>query len=391
MDLSLLRDSLPSANLAQADRDLLDNFKAAALSITTLYKSARTNSKLNYNVGYAACLHDVLNFVQAGVSAEGRMAALGGNDGSGALGIQLNNGDGMTIGMVMDWLENRLDTITSEEEDGEGQFATGTGGGGGAVREEDEPKVSRREKARERNGPAARRTSPRAGRDMGPPPPRTSSSQQATNIIIPTPSPAQLPRSARTLSSSPPSTTLVTPRSTIGQQPSTTRSRTKHRNSVQASSTSASSFTFNVPLPTSTVNPFERDFGSQHLSLSMDQTTDGTTTATGVNENDCPLIMPELPQSLLGTKRRHSTVVSEIPDPSTYGSTTPGGPSSATSRDRNGQANGGGSSKRRNKGNGSASSGASRVLGESQDANAMDVEEGSTTSGEPARKKVARR
>ncbi|KAG8873493.1 hypothetical protein FRB98_008923 [Tulasnella sp. 332] len=263
MDLSLLRDSLPSANLAQADRDLLDNFKAAALSITTLYKSARTNSKLNYNVGYAACLHDVLNFVQAGVSAEGRMAALGGNDGSGALGIQLNNGDGMTIGM--------------------------------------------------------------------------------------------------------------------------------HRNSVQASSTSASSFTFNVPLPTSTVNPFERDFGSQHLSLSMDQTTDGTTTATGVNENDCPLIMPELPQSLLGTKRRHSTVVSEIPDPSTYGSTTPGGPSSATSRDRNGQANGGGSSKRRNKGNGSASSGASRVLGESQDANAMDVEEGSTTSGEPARKKVARR
>lgn len=322
------------------------------------------------------------------------MAALGGNDGSGALGIQLNNGDGMTIGMVMDWLENRLETITSEEDDVEVQGATGTGGGGGGVvREEDEPKVTKRERARERNGPAAKRTSPRVGRDMGPPPARTTSSQATTTagtVIPPQLSAQQLqfPRSARTLSSSPPLSSLVTPRPTNGQ-PSATRSRTKHRNSAQASS---SSFTFNAPLPTSTINPFERDFGSQHLSLSMDQSTDGATTTA--NENDRPLIMPELPQSLLGTKRRHSSIVSEIPDPSTHGTTTPGGPSSTASRERNGGQTSGGSSKRRNRGNGasaSAGAGAGRVLGESQDANAMDVEEGSTTGGEPARKKVARR
>ncbi|KAG9030522.1 hypothetical protein FRB95_003851 [Tulasnella sp. JGI-2019a] len=379
MDLSLLRDSLPSANLAQADRDLLDNFKAAALSITTLYKSARTNSKLNYNVGYAACLRDVLSFIQAGVSAEGRMAALGGNDGSGALGIQLNNGDGMTIGMVMDWLENRLETITSEDDDVEAQ---GTGVGG-VVREDEVPKM---EKTRERNVPATKRTSPRVAREMPPPPSRILSQVNTAATAVPPTQQPHVLRSARMLSSSPPSLPTANPRPPTAATPSTTRSRTKaerHRNSAQGSL--SSTFTFNAPLPPSAVNPFERDFGSQHLSLSMDQCTDGTTpTSAAANENDYPLIMPELPQTI-GSKRRHSTIISEISDQSTFSGN--GGPSPTSGRN-GGQASSG-SNKKRNRG-GPSALGAGRVLNESQDANAMDVEE-TSASGEPARKKVSRR
>ncbi|KAG9008424.1 hypothetical protein FRB90_008888, partial [Tulasnella sp. 427] len=143
MDLSLLRDSLPPRNVVQEDKDLLNDFRAAALSVTTLYKSSLRNSKKAYNEGYATCLRDVLNFIQAGVSAEGRMAELGGNDGSGALGLNLNfdvDGNGMTIGRVMDWVEGRLEMITSEEEEEQG---ANTGGG----TQDDEEQKSAKTKA----------------------------------------------------------------------------------------------------------------------------------------------------------------------------------------------------------------------------------------------------
>ncbi|KDQ11337.1 hypothetical protein BOTBODRAFT_114572, partial [Botryobasidium botryosum FD-172 SS1] len=88
-----LQESLPNANLVSAEKDLLNNFKAAALSITTLYKSSLKTSKRSYSAGYEACLTDVLHFIQAGVS------------------VDVDNGGGMTIGRIMDWVEGRLDAL----------------------------------------------------------------------------------------------------------------------------------------------------------------------------------------------------------------------------------------------------------------------------------------
>ena len=74
---------------------------AAALSITTLYRSSLDTSKQAYSAGYATCLLDVLHFVEAGVSVSG------------------NAGEEMTIGRVMDWVEARIEAIKSTEEEEE--------------------------------------------------------------------------------------------------------------------------------------------------------------------------------------------------------------------------------------------------------------------------------
>ncbi|KAF8584739.1 hypothetical protein K439DRAFT_1660605 [Ramaria rubella] len=99
LNMKTLASSLP--NSANAEKQLMDNFKAAALSITTLYRSSLDTSKQAYSTGYATCLLDVLHFVEAGVSVSG------------------NAGEEMTIGRVMDWIEARLEAIksTAEEEE----------------------------------------------------------------------------------------------------------------------------------------------------------------------------------------------------------------------------------------------------------------------------------
>ncbi|KAI0092249.1 hypothetical protein BDY19DRAFT_990974 [Irpex rosettiformis] len=102
--LTNLATSLPTSNLVNAEKDLLNNFKAAALSITTLYKSSLRTSKRSYNSGYAAACQDLLLMIQQGVSAGGTSDL---------------NGSGMTIGRVMDYLEARLDAIKSREEEEE--------------------------------------------------------------------------------------------------------------------------------------------------------------------------------------------------------------------------------------------------------------------------------
>lgn len=76
---------------------------AAALSITTLYRSSLHTSKRAYNAGYGAALQDLLDVIQQGVS-------VGGVGGAGSEG-------GMTIGRVMDWVEARLDAIRAREEE----------------------------------------------------------------------------------------------------------------------------------------------------------------------------------------------------------------------------------------------------------------------------------
>jgi hypothetical protein len=78
------------------------------LSITTLYRSSRKNSKRAYNAGYAAACQDLLNFIQQGVSASD-VGPSPSNDLEG----------GMTIGKVMDWTEARVDAIKAREEEEE--------------------------------------------------------------------------------------------------------------------------------------------------------------------------------------------------------------------------------------------------------------------------------
>ena len=124
LNLNTLANSLPNAQ-QNAEKELLNDFKgayylsysfkffimmpprflAAALSITTLYRSSRKNSKRAYNAGYAAACRDLLNFIQQGVSAS--------DVGSPSDDLE----GGMTIGKVMDWTEARVDAIKAREEE----------------------------------------------------------------------------------------------------------------------------------------------------------------------------------------------------------------------------------------------------------------------------------
>ncbi|RDB18305.1 hypothetical protein Hypma_000494 [Hypsizygus marmoreus] len=104
LNLHTLANSLPNAQ-QNAEKELSNDFKAAALSITTLYRSSRKNAKRAYNAGYAAACQDLLTMIQQGVSLN-------------AAGTSHDvEGGGMTIGRVMDWTEARLEELRSREEE----------------------------------------------------------------------------------------------------------------------------------------------------------------------------------------------------------------------------------------------------------------------------------
>ncbi|OCF76742.1 hypothetical protein I204_02443 [Kwoniella mangroviensis CBS 8886] len=92
MDLSTLRSTLPPG-LADAERDMGDKFRAAALSITNLYKSSLGYTKQAYNVGYSAALADVLSTVQSSIGA--------GQDAE------------QTLSRLMDWADARQAAISA--------------------------------------------------------------------------------------------------------------------------------------------------------------------------------------------------------------------------------------------------------------------------------------
>lgn len=96
LNLNALAGSLPTSNLANAEKELLNNFRAAALSITNLYRSSRTTSKRSYNSGYAAACADLLQMIQQGVS---------------------DSETPLSIGRVMDWVEARLEAVRAREEE----------------------------------------------------------------------------------------------------------------------------------------------------------------------------------------------------------------------------------------------------------------------------------
>ncbi|THH22406.1 hypothetical protein EUX98_g8201 [Antrodiella citrinella] len=79
LNLNMLASSLPNSNLANAEKDLMNNFKAAALSTSLL-------------------------MIQQGVSA-------------GESSSDPNGTGGMSIGRVMDYVEARLEAIKSREDE----------------------------------------------------------------------------------------------------------------------------------------------------------------------------------------------------------------------------------------------------------------------------------
>ncbi|KAG8215500.1 hypothetical protein J3R82DRAFT_9145 [Butyriboletus roseoflavus] len=121
LDLNGLAKSLPASNFEKAEKELLNNFKAAALSITTLYRSSRHASKRAYNAGYAGACQDLMIMIQQGVSAGG-IAPSDHNVHSGE----------MTVGRILDWIEARMEAVKSREEE----------------EDEDEEREKERERAR---------------------------------------------------------------------------------------------------------------------------------------------------------------------------------------------------------------------------------------------------
>ncbi|KAI8992706.1 hypothetical protein BD414DRAFT_481949 [Trametes punicea] len=99
LNLNNLVNSLPPSSYANAEKELTNNFRAAALSLTTLYRSSKTASKRAYNAGYAAACHDLLNMIQQGVSTD------------------VDAGREVTIGRIMDYIEARLEAIKAREEE----------------------------------------------------------------------------------------------------------------------------------------------------------------------------------------------------------------------------------------------------------------------------------
>lgn len=93
-----------------------DYSPAAALSLTTLYRSSKTASKRAYNAGYSAACHDLLSMIQQGVSTDADPSRE------------------VTIGRIMDYIEARLDAIkTREEEEDEEEERAAKGVAGPSV------------------------------------------------------------------------------------------------------------------------------------------------------------------------------------------------------------------------------------------------------------------
>ncbi|CAE6542927.1 unnamed protein product [Rhizoctonia solani] len=83
---SLLRELLPNLRVEGQQEQYFD-CKAAAQSLTTLFKSSQQAVKRAHDAGYAACLQDMLKLIQSGVSKDADVG----------------------VARVMDWTEGQLD------------------------------------------------------------------------------------------------------------------------------------------------------------------------------------------------------------------------------------------------------------------------------------------
>ncbi|KAJ3568204.1 hypothetical protein NP233_g5868 [Leucocoprinus birnbaumii] len=250
LNLNTLANSLPTAQ-QKAEQELLNNFKSAALSITTLYRSSRQNAKRAYNAGYAAACQDLLTMIQQGVSVGG----LGPSASSSSHGA---DNDGMTIGRVMDWTEARLEAIKAQEE------------------EEDEEEEREREKERARSTSAAPTSSKSSM------PAQTAPSNNSLPLTsLPTPSSPILPTTNHPPEPTTPSPPLAPSNAQRPAQRSKTRSSLKGEPSA--------SYTHFPTIPSASVFNFVPE------------------TVTPVNT---PSPFPELPAvPAVGSKRRHAMMM----------------------------------------------------------------------------------
>ncbi|KAI6020624.1 hypothetical protein EDC04DRAFT_2901659 [Pisolithus marmoratus] len=195
LDLNGLAKSLPGSGLEKAEKDLLNNFKAAALSITTLYRSSRNSSKRAYNAGYAAACQDLMMMIQQGVSVGGIAPSTSDNPLGGE----------MSIGRILDWIEARMEAIKAREE------------------EEDEDEEREKERDRTRAGPQVSRTD--LNKDINnasvsfPPHPTASSSKPSDPTSAPTPLTPHSPSNSNPAHLNTPSPTIPTRSNPLFQRP----------------------------------------------------------------------------------------------------------------------------------------------------------------------------
>jgi len=83
----------------EEDPELLDHFKDAALSITSLFKYSQQTRKRAFGQGYNACVTDLLEFIQS----------------YGKDGESVQRG-ALTVGSILDYLESRQIQLVSELE-----------------------------------------------------------------------------------------------------------------------------------------------------------------------------------------------------------------------------------------------------------------------------------
>ncbi|KAE9391603.1 hypothetical protein BT96DRAFT_1023993 [Gymnopus androsaceus JB14] len=264
LNLNTLASSLPNP-YQSAEKDLLNNFKAAALSITTLYRSSRHASKRAYNAGYASACNDLLLMIQQGVSAEG-MQSHNHPDSS-------DPSSGMTIGKVMDWIEARMEAIKSREE------------------EEDEEE----EKERESANPSS------SSKSSKPPIPQVSTQ----------PAPNHVTSQSQPSSPSPPPTTLRRPNNNNSSSSSSNKS-----SRMQAQSKGDSSLPLQHPLVAQPTSP-SFSFAEPDLPSTMLMTPPLSVSTVSPFPDTVSAVAA-------GAKRRHAVMMMLDPtsSPSTVGSST---------------------------------------------------------------------
>ncbi|CAA7264019.1 unnamed protein product [Cyclocybe aegerita] len=233
LNLNTLANSLPTAQ-QNAEKELLNDFKAAALSITTLYRSSRKTSKRAYNAGYLAACQDLLNFIQQGVSTS--------DVGQAPSGSTAVEGGGLTIGRVMDWTEARLEAIKA--------------------REEEEDEEEEKERAQPRSGPpVAAHVAPKSEGKKAVPAASVQRSKES-GLSLPTPSspvthPSSHPPPPEPSSPSPPASSSSTCAARPAKSRHTPPAREAFQPSLQSSNLPPSPF-LSEPFPTAAA-PFSAE------------------------------------------------------------------------------------------------------------------------------------
>ncbi|TCD65587.1 hypothetical protein EIP91_002472 [Steccherinum ochraceum] len=282
LNLNMLASSLPNSNLANAEKDLMNNFKAAALSLTTLYRSSRRTSKRAYNAGYAAACQDLLLMIQQGVSA-------------GESSSDPNGTGGMTIGRVMDYIEARLEAIKSREDE----------------EDEDEEK-ERKDKDRSSSIPA--QSAPSASTRASTGPSGHSKSSSASRAKDTTPLTPHTPQSF----SQPHANHLPFVPS------SPTPSTSSVASPLHIPSGSALTARNMKAAKLSALSPNNKDLAPSSLPFTFTNANAATIDALGLSP------MPVLPEPVsTGSKRRHAAMLIDSTSPT---ETISSGPSSSTRR-----------------------------------------------------------